>query len=318
MPPRYHWRAATAADLPALHATLAAAAAEDREPPPPLADLERQLADSWAPPATHTRLALAPDGTLAAYGRLAADPGGAGAARAYLSDAVHPLHRGEGLGDALLDWLEQRGREVLAGRPAPRTLNAHTPDHLTGRVAAYRRHGFRPSFTLLAQRRSLHLPLPQAAPLPAGLRVSAYQPPFDEALRQAQNEVFAEDPLQDQISPEDWRAYFIEHSAARLDLTYAVLGGAQVAAYLTTRVHAEANTRSGWATAWVHTLGTRAPWRGRGLARYLMVTALAAYRAAGFDTATLQVESENPIARGLYARLGFVTFERSTEYIKLI
>ena len=318
MPPRYRWRAATSADLPALHATLTAVAVADSEPlPPPLADLERQFADSWAPPATHTRLALAPDGTVAAYGRLSADPSGAGAARAYLSDTVHPLHRAERLGDPLLDWLEAQGRVVLAGRPEPRTLNVHTPDHLTGRVAAYQRHGFTPSFTLLAQRRSLKLPLP-AAPLPPGLRISVYQPEFDEALRQAQNEVFAEDPLQDQISPDDWRAYFVEHSAARLDLTYAVLAGAEVAAYLTTRVHAAANLRPGWTTAWVHTLGTRAPWRGRGLARHLLVTALAAYRAAGFDTATLQVESANSIAREFYARLGFVTFERSTEYVKVI
>ena len=71
----YTWRAATYADLPSLYALLVAAAEADAEPRlPSLADLQREFEDEWSPVETDTRVALAPDGTLAAFGRLFTNP----------------------------------------------------------------------------------------------------------------------------------------------------------------------------------------------------------------------------------------------------
>lgn len=322
MPTRYTWRAATAADLPAIHALKTAIYRADGEPVvPPLEDLQRRFDDDWSPPATDSRVAVALDGTVAAYGRVFLAPAPEGTARAALSDEVHPAYRQEGLGDPLLAWLEARARARLAalaaaGFSGPRQIGVHAADHLTGRTATYRRHGFTPSFALLQMRRSLHQPLPDG-PLPPGFTCATYRPALDEALRVAQNEVFSEDPLQDQISPTDWRIYYIESTAARLDLTYVILAGAEIAAYCINRVHAAENTRPGNTTAWIHTLGTRQPWRKQGLAAHLLATSLAAFKQAGFDYATLDVETANPTgAHRLYERLGFVPVLRSTEYVK--
>ncbi len=316
MPAVYTWRAATAADLPALHALKTTIFQADGEPlVRPLADLEREFDDAWSPPATHTRVAVARDGTLAAYGRLFVPPAPGATSRADLTDDVHPAHRSQGLTDTLLHWLVTRSRAVLADFNGPRHIGVHVSDHLTGRVAAYRRHGFTPSFTLIRMRRSLHQPLPHC-PLPPGFTLTPYTPEWDEAARVAQNEVFSEHPLQDQISRADWQTYYLESSAARLDLTYFILAGSEIAAYCLNRVHATENTRPGQTTAWVHTLGTRRPWRKQGLAAHLLMTAFAAFQAAGFDYATLDVEADNTTgARRLYERLGFVPVQYSTEYI---
>ncbi len=318
MPALYTWRAATAADLPALHALKTAIFQADGEPlVRPLADLEREFDDDWSPPATHTRVAVARDGAIAAYGRLFVPPAPAAASRADLTDDVHPAHRSQGLTDTLLDWLVTRSRAVLDARTAagPRHIGLHVSDHLTGRVAAYRRHGFTPLFTLIRMRRPLNQPLPDC-PLPPGFTLTPYTPALDEAAHVAQNEVFSEHPLQDQISRADWQTYYIESSAARLDLTYFILAGSEIAAYCINRVHAAENTRPGHTTAWIHTLGTRQPWRQQGLAAHLLATAFAAFQAAGFDYATLDVESDNSTgARRLYERLGFVPVQYSTEYV---
>jgi mycothiol synthase len=320
MPALYTWRAATAADLPALHALKTAVFQADGEPSvPPLADLQRQFDDLWCPPAFNTRLAVTRLGAVLAYGRVSVPPAPASAARAYLAAEVHPAHRAEGLEDALLAWLVARGRACLndlaaAGFTGPRQLCAWASNHLTGRVAALRRHGFQPNFSVVRLRRSLRQPLPEL-PLPAGLTLTAYAPEWDEKLRVFQNEIFAEDPAQDQISRADWQTYYIENSAARLDLTFLIHAGPQVVAYSINRVFAAENTRPGQTTGWIHTLGTHPDWRRRGLASHLLAVSLAAFRAAGLDHATLEAYAGGPLsARGLYERLGFVAFQTSTEF----
>ncbi len=319
MPPTYTWRAATTADLPSIHALKTAAALADGDPiVPPLADLQRQFEDDWCPPPTDTRVALAPDGSVAAFGRVVADPAPAagGPARATLSDTVHPAHRGAGLEEPLLTWLVERGRARLAPVTAAssRSLCLHLNDALTARVAAYQRHGFQPSFALVRMRRPLTDPLPNY-PLPPGFTLRAYAPAFSEPLRVAQNEVFAEDPLQDQISPADWQIYYLDNSAARPDLTFVIFAGPELAAYSINRVHEDEKAHLGYSTGWIHTLGTRAPWRRQGLAAHLLSASLAAFRAAGLEYATLEALAADPVgARRLYERLGFVAYHGSTEY----
>jgi len=317
----YTWRAATAADLPGIHALKTAAGLADGDPGvPALADLQRQFEDDWCKPPFDTRLALAPDGQVAAYGRVVANPTpeAGSPARATLSDTVHPAHRGAGLEGALFTWLAERGRARLAPATAAssRTLCVHVSDDLTERVAAYQHHGFKPSFSLVRMRRPLTGPLPDY-PLPPGFTRRAYAPELSEALRLAQNEVFAEDPLQDQISAADWQIFYLDNSAARPDLTFVIFAGPELVAYSINRVHADEHAHLGYTTGWIHTLGTRQPWRRQGLAAHLLATSLAAFRAAGLEYATLEADAADPMgARRLYERLGFVVFRHSTEYVQ--
>ncbi|MGH3588038.1 MAG: GNAT family N-acetyltransferase, partial [Pseudonocardia sp.] len=67
--------------------------------------------------------------------------------------------------------------------------------------------------------------------------------------------------------------------------------------------------------AYVGKVGTRREYRGRGLASYLLRHALVAYKEAGYDESSLDVDSENPTgALGIYERAGFVVESRWTDY----
>jgi len=64
-------------------------------------------------------------------------------------------------------------------------------------------------------------------------------------------------------------------------------------------------------------LGTRRPWRKRGIAATLMCESMRAFKAAGLDYAGLGVDTENPTgALGLYERLGFTVIKRSITFAK--
>ena len=55
----------------------------------------------------------------------------------------------------------------------------------------------------------------------------------------------------------------------------------------------------------LHCLGTRKPWRRRGVATSLISRALSSYGQAGFAQARLEVNSSNTGAVRLYTELGF-------------
>lgn len=58
--------------------------------------------------------------------------------------------------------------------------------------------------------------------------------------------------------------------------------------------------------AFVSSVSTLASWRGQGIAGRLMRRLAAHVRAAGFSRLTLEVERGDPVACGLYERLGFL------------
>ncbi len=67
--------------------------------------------------------------------------------------------------------------------------------------------------------------------------------------------------------------------------------------------------------AYVAYLGTDAAYRKRGLAAALLAHMLQACRAEGFDTVSLDVDTENPTgALGLYERAGFSVLHRQDNY----
>src|SRR5690606_18977424 len=124
---------------------------------------------------------------------------------------------------------------------------------------------------------------------------------------QALDEAFRDHWGNEPISAEDWELFFVGSSNFRPDLTPVALDGDEVAAVSFNTVDPEENARQAQSTGWIRTLGTRRPWRKRGLASALLVWSMRAFREAGLDTATLGVDAENPTgALGLYEGLGFV------------
>jgi ribosomal protein S18 acetylase RimI-like enzyme len=312
----YTWRPATHADVPAIHTLLqATAAAEKNAALPSLDDFARQFDDPWSDASTDSCLVLAPDGSVAAYARVFANPEPLDEARAYLDDDVHPDHV-EALHDTVLDWLVERGTERLreiaaaSGFAGPRLLRTGTPDHMANRIERIKWHGFTPIRYFFRMRRDLSQPIPDIA-LPEGFSLTTFTPALSEAVRDALEESFQDHWSHEPLTPEDWEMFFVQSDTFRPELTPVVLDGGEVAAFSVNRVNPEENARLPYTTGVVGSLGTRRLWRKRGLASALLVWSMRAFKAAGLQYATLGVDAENLTgALGLYKKLGFVTFQR--------
>ncbi|MGH9186082.1 MAG: GNAT family N-acetyltransferase, partial [Acidimicrobiales bacterium] len=159
---------------------------------------------------------------------------------------------------------------------------------------------------------------PPPTEVPAGLEVRPYDPALDEAVRVAHNEAFEDHWGSSERSEEDWRIWYVGRNF-RPDLSFVAIDGEEVAGYLLTDYYAAEVAASGRHEAWVNAVGTRRRWRGRGVARALLVSALRAYRDAGLERGALVVDAANPSgALGLYERLGFKTHMTTISYAKPI
>ena len=91
--------------------------------------------------------------------------------------------------------------------------------------------------------------------------------------------------------------------------------GDEVAGGVINAIHPFENEALGINRGWLHSVFTRRAWRRRGLARALIARSLVLLKERGLDEGVLGVDADNPTgALGLYEKIGFVTFERSTAW----
>lgn len=315
----YAWRPLRKDDLPALHAlTLAVSTADHHDRAETLAELETEFSDPWSDPEADARLVVAADGALAAHGRCFMPPEFKDEAYVWLRFEVHPDHRGRGLDDAVLDWLEARAAERLRVAPSglPRTVRTTVPDTVTHELELLERRDYRPIRYFNRMRRDLRQPIPEA-PVPAGLTLRHYAPEIDQALYRAHIEAFADHWSYAPETLEEWHSFVIGHAAFRPDLTLIALDGDQVAAYTVNWVMTDGLGSDAKPFGYLEKVGTRRPWRKRGLASALMAETMRLFRAEGLAEAYLAVDAANPTgALAVYERLGFTVARRFIAYEK--
>ncbi len=319
--PGITWRAADAADAPALHRFLLAIdVADDRHWTGSLAETEQMFQDGDSDPPTDTLMAFTPDGEVIAYAWVFTPGRGERKWRSFLRGSVHPAHRGRGLGSFVLSWGEARGRQVLAERPGdkPRLLRTFCQDSEQDRKALFARHGFQPIRYFYEMSRDLQQPIAPAL-LPDSLRLRPWTAAHDEGAYTAFNDAFLDHWGFDPVSREAWELWYTGNPGFRRDLSFVVLDGSQVVGLSLNLVELELNARSGRNEAWIGDLAVRRPWRKRGLATALLNHSMRAFAAAGLDYATLGVDTENPTgALGVYERVGFTPRKRTIAYGKYV
>jgi mycothiol synthase len=240
--------------------------------------------------------------------------------RIVLDGAVRPDVRGQGVGSTLAEAM--RTRALAAHRERHPDLRAHLS--LRGRSDnsaqqdLMARIGLVPERWSFVMRADLSDPAPESPPLPDGLVLRRYDESLAAAMHTAHNAAFLDHPNFTPWSASMWEQWVTGSRNFRPRLSFAVVGADrpdQVVAYVQTNEYDAYFQQTGRREAYVAKVGTVREHRGRGLASLLLRRALQEYRDAGYDEASLDVDSENPTgALGIYRRAGFEVESRWTDY----
>jgi mycothiol synthase len=163
--------------------------------------------------------------------------------------------------------------------------------------------------------------IPPARPLPAGYRLRGYDTSMSDALRQAHNAAFLDHPDFTPWSEVLWKQSVTEARSFRPNFCFIVSvdSSHEIVAYVQTAEFDADLAATGRRDAYVGKVGTLRAHRGKGLATALLGHALHAYRDAGYDWASLAVDSENPTgALDVYRRVGFTVESRWTNYVMTV
>jgi len=234
-----------------------------------------------------SRLVFAADGRLAAAGTVY----GRTEAVLDLDAFVHPQLSGCGLGSALIDWLEQEGsrRERLVLRTSALAADSAAASLIAARGFEPIRHFYRMSI-------ELEEPPPEAR-WPIGFEVSILAPGEEAVVHELVEDTFAEHWGHEWRSLEEWQKTAFDQPWWDPSLVYLVRSGEEVVAGAINAIR--------FGSGWVGVLGTRKAWRGRGLARALLLTAFGELHRRGERRIALAVDSGNETgATHLYESVG--------------
>jgi ribosomal protein S18 acetylase RimI-like enzyme len=158
-----------------------------------------------------------------------------------------------------------------------------------------------------------------APALPGDLVLSSFDPAHAEELRAAHNEAFRDYPNGTAVDERTWNGFMVTATHTRHAQSFVLreprADGGRVAAYVFVHEYALAPSGSPGREAYVAYVGTLPAHRGRGLATHLLAHTLHACRDAGFDTSSLDVDTQNPTgALGIYERAGYAVRHRQDNY----
>jgi mycothiol synthase len=247
--------------------------------------------------ASSTLMVHADDGSLAAYAQVTGlNPGlsldGLG--------CVHPVHRRRGLGAALGDWIEDRAAAV--GTPKLHNAVASTDEPAKELL---KRRGYAPVRTFWHMQIDLGSPAP-ATP-PEGVAIRPYRHDADaRAVFDAIEEAF-----RDHWGYEPYPFDLHVEQMSRTDPRLAPLATEDE------EVVGAALGRMVEGVGWIDVVAVRRPWRGRGIAKALLLRSFEGFAELGVGSILLNVDSENPTGAtrlyekaGMHVRRSFHLFEK--------
>jgi mycothiol synthase len=218
---------------------------------------------------------------------------------------LEPAQRGQGIGQAMLSWSEQRLAEIAATIPddRPGQLFGYTYSTDLVAIALLEKNGW----SQVARGYEMVRPTLDDIPeidMPEGLVARAGDETERRKIWEASREAFRDHRDEQEWTEEDWARF----PGDLPDPTLWVIGydGDEVAGGILNNIDAEENTHHGRARGVLASVWTGARWRRRGLAKALIARSLVRLRERGMTSAYLGVDGANPNqAMDLYAGLGF-------------
>jgi mycothiol synthase len=238
--------------------------------------------------------------------------------RAFTSICIlRPEERGQGIGQVMLDWADNRLATIAAGmsEPRPAIRGAYTwADDVHG-TSLMTRNGWTEHGRGYEMFRATLADIPDV-PLPDGLVVRDVRPGDRRRVWDASIEAFRDHRLEPEMTDLDWQRFVVDE---RQDPALWVIGfdGDEVAGGVLGMIDDEENRQQGRLFGVVDEVFTRRPWRRRGLARALVARCLIRLRDRGMTSASLGVDGLNPQgAMTLYESLGFTVASTEIHWIR--
>lgn len=232
---------------------------------------------------------------------------------------VRPEWRGRGIENELVRVAEQRLREIAQ-------------DHTHGATnwfehAAYesqnwladilRANDYQPERHFFDMVRPNLQQIPDIE-LPQGIEARPVRPDQYRLVWDAAGDAFAGgwgEPIMDEADYQSW----LKKPNLAPELWQLAWDGDQVVGMVLNFVDHQENIKYGYKRGYTEDISVRKPWRGRGIAKALIVRSLRMFRDMGFDQTALGVDTENPSgALHLYESLGYEIVRRETVYRKRI
>lgn len=224
----------------------------------------------------------------------------------HTAGEVDPAVRRRGVGRAILRAEQARLREIAADHveARQRILSSEVIEGQAGALALLSSDGYSPVRWFSEMARPLAEPIAPRE-LPPGLELRPVRVEDHRRIFAAEGEAFRDHWGHREWTETDFRWAF-GSPAIDTSLWRVAWAGDEVAGVVATYVYARENEQLGIRRAWLERVSVRRPWRQRGVASALMLSAMGALRERGFETAVLAVDADNPNgAVGVYERIGF-------------
>jgi GNAT superfamily N-acetyltransferase len=227
---------------------------------------------------------------------------------------VDPDHTGRGVGAVLLAWNQDRLREIAAEHPvADRWFQVFSNDVNDRARALFAAAGYTPVTYAAEMVRPTVTDLPDH-PLPAGVTI---RPVTDDQLRaiwEADVEAFRDH--WGYVAPtEEGYQQFLAFPHMDVSLWKVAWDGDRVAGQVRSFINPNENDEYDRRRGYTEFISTARKWRGRGVAKALIVASIEELAGHGMEEVGLGVHTENPTgAYQLYESLGYRVVSSSTVY----
>jgi mycothiol synthase len=222
---------------------------------------------------------------------------------------VRQDRRRQGIGGALLRWAERHSawraqNGATPGPELPHFLGFGVLESVPAAVAFAASTDYRPIRFGFQMRRPLADPIPEIE-LPDGMEMRPVREADHRKIYDADVEAFRDHWEPRERTEEDFAATFA-FPGLDTSLWRVAWDGDEVAGSVMNAIFHEENARTGGKLGWLEHVSVRKAWRGRGVAKALIVASMRLHRELGMEYAALGVDAENPTgALALYEGLGF-------------
>jgi mycothiol synthase len=230
-----------------------------------------------------------------------------------------PAWRRQGIGRAMLTWMENHLRDIAEAHPreAKKNFQASVSQFQAGAAFLLERAGYQPVRYFLEMVRPT-LDDIREFPLPEGLEVRPVTPDQYRAIWEAANDSGHEEwgsPEPSETAYQEWQ----KDPLFQPDLWQIAWDRetGKAAGTVLTYIHHEENKQFDRKRGYTEGVGVTREWRRRGLARALIGRSLQAQKAAGMTESALVADSDSTSGvTSLYESCGFQIVKRDTIYRK--